>query len=443
MDGTNVRGGRAGEESRFGQAGRISLPSGALALALGLFVGVLPARAQEEAASHEHAAEAEHAAALDQQAAELGEADRRARAVVPPVTDIEIPTTDSMVRVVDHPEENELEIVLGPVSLPSGLPHMRTPIQLAEWPFDGWLHGFSWKLRDAEGNPLPDDLLHHLNLIDPDHRQLFSPTSRRLAAAGRETPAVSLPGLLGMPLSQGTRMLVVGMFANPTDTPYEEAYLHISLQYTREEEAVLPRMDVYPFYLDVKGPVGDKSFPVPPGRTEVSWEGSPAVDARMLGVGGHLHDYAVELRLEDVTTGETIWRTEPVTQSEDGTHVISVKADHLWWKGGVKLEADHTYRATVVYENPTDQPAPHGGMGVIAGVVHASERDWPGFDRSNPAYLADLWNTVTAPERSMAVAGAGHAHGPGNMHGAVPGTIRDPEEIAQGTGGGPEGGAQR
>lgn len=431
------RSSRAGRRLRG--AGRITFSGGVLALALGLAVGVLPAAAQEEA-GHEHAAGAEHGPSPDQQAAEVSEADRQARAVVPSFTDFEIPTTDSLVRIVDRPEEDELEIVLGPVSLPSELPHMRTPIQLVEWPFDGWLHGFSWKIRDAEGNPLPDELLHHLNVIDPDRRQLFSPISRRLAAAGRETPSVGLPSLLGMPMVQGTRMLVVGMFANPTDRAYEEAYLHISLRYTRQEEAVLPRVDVYPFYLDVKGPVGDKSFPVPPGRTEVSWEGSPAVDARMVGVGGHLHDYAVELRLEDVTTGETLWRTEPVTKTEDGYQVVSVEPDHLWWKGGIKLDADHTYRATVVYDNPTDEPAPHGGMGVIAGVVHTSERDWPGFDRRDPAYLADLWNTVTAPERSMSVAGEGHAHGPGNRHGAVPGTIRDPSEIARGPGGDLDGG---
>ncbi|MFW6192034.1 MAG: hypothetical protein ACOC83_00995 [Gemmatimonadota bacterium] len=418
------------ESDYTGAATALARVATALAVVVGSATIAVSAGAQEASVEHEHAAGAEM------------EADRRARSAAPSIADFEVPTTDSMLRVVDHPDEDELEIVLGPVSLPAGLPHVRTPIQMAEWPFDGWMHGFSWSVRDAEGNRLPDELLHHVNLIDPDRRQLFSPIARRLAAAGRETPSVSLPSLVGVPLSQGTRMLVVGMFANPTDQSYDEAYLHIDLDYTRQEVAVLPRLDVYPFYLDVMGPVGDRSFPVPPGRTEVSWEGSPAVDARMLGVGGHLHDYAVELRLEDVTTGETLWRTEPVTAGEDGHRVVSVEPDHLWWKGGVKVEADHTYRATVVYENPTDEPAPHGGMGVIAGVVHTSEREWPGFDRQDPTYLADLWNTVTAPERSLA-AGEGHEHGAGGMHGAVPGSIVDPDEIVLDDSDEVEGGGRR
>lgn len=340
---------------------------------------------------------------------------------------VEIPETvdlpsgaDSLLRVVDHAGPGTLELVLGPIELPAGLHHVRVPIQMAEWPFDGWLRGFSWEIRNAEGEVLSDAMLHHLNLIDPDHRQLFSPIARRLVAAGRETGSQTLPPLVGIPMKKGTRMLMVGMLANPTDESHERAYLHLKLPYVREDGALLPRLDVQPFYLDAMGPVGDKSFPVPPGRTVRTWEGTPAVDARILGVGGHLHDYGVELRLEDAATGDTLWRVRPET--EDGHHVVSVPAKQVWWKGGVRLEAGHPYRIVAVYENPTDQPSAHGGMGVVAGVVHAPDGPWNAADPDDPAYLTDLWNTVTAPERASRHAG----HGPSG-HGAAAGTIQRAE----------------
>lgn len=329
-----------------------------------------------------------------------------------------LPETDSLLEVRDHPDAGRMELVLGPVDLSANLPHLRIPIQTTRWPADGWLHGFSWQLRTAEGEALPDAMLHHLNVLEPGSRQLFSTTARRVVAAGRETPEQSLPTLLGYPFQQGDRILVVGMFANPTDRPREDVYLHIDLEYTPEEGSLLPRMTVYPFYIDVLGPLGEKSFEVPPGRTMKSWEGSPAVDARILGVGGHAHDFATELSLVDLTTGDTVWRAEPVTR-EDGHRVVRVPTSKLWWTGGKTIRADHRYRATVVYENPTDEPGAHGGMGVIAGVVAADQEDWPPFDPRDPLYVADLWNTLTVVQRA-------HAHrGEMGHHGSPPGTIRD------------------
>lgn len=335
--------------------------------------------------------------------------------------EIELPAgRDSLLRVEDRPGEGRLEMRVGPVSLDARTPHVRLPVQMAEWPVEGWLQGFSWEVRDADGRRLPDALLHHVNVIDPDHRQLFSPIPRRLVAAGRETKSQRLPGIAGVPVGRGTRLMVAAMLANPTSRDHEAVYLHLALEYTDRSDALLPRLDVHPFYLDVMGPVGDKSFAVPPGRTVKSWTGSPATNARILGVGGHLHDFAAELRLEDLTTGDTVWQVEPVTEGRH--HVTGVPVDQLWWSGGRPIYADHRYRVTVIYENPTDRPAPHGGMGVVAGVVYAREGYWARVDRSDPAYLADLWNTVTAPRR------AHRRHGRVPAHGAVPGTLQSPEE---------------
>lgn len=315
-----------------------------------------------------------------------------------------------LLQVEDHAEEGELHILLGPVYLPAHMPHMRAPVQFMEVPFDGWLHGFSWDLVDREGRPLPDEFLHHVNIIDVDHREVFSPIARRILAAGRETEAESLPGILGVPVNRGDRWAIVAMFANPTDTDHPRARLRVTLEYSTEEGRLVDPRNVFPFYTDVMPPVGPKSFPVPPGRTEESWTGSPVVDARILALGGHLHDYGTELRLEDTETGEVLWRVEPETSARPH-HVVRVPVSQLWMKAGIPVKDEKSYRVVAVYENPTGRPAPDGGMGVVAGVVLADPGNFPPLDREDPAYVIDLWNTLTAPVRMDS-----QGHGGGSGH---------------------------
>lgn len=322
-----------------------------------------------------------------------------------------LPPASPLARVVDRPEDRQVEIVVGPVDFTADLGHLRLPIQMVDLPLSGWLHGFRWAITTAEGDTLPDALLHHVNLIEPDARELFAPIARRVMAAGRETSREEMPRLIGYPVEEGTRLLVAAMFANPTGRDLGEAYLRVRLDYTTDEDGWIDPRDVYPFYLDVMGPVGPKDFPVPPGRTVRAWEGSPAVGGRILGIGGHLHDYAEELLLIDVTAGDTIWRAEPI--EEDGK-VVGVPSSKLWWRGGVRLHPEHTYRIEVVYENPTDRPTPNGGMGAIGGVLLAPEAEWPPLDREDPAYATDLRDTLETPFRGSGH--GGHGHG-GQGHG--------------------------
>ncbi len=303
-----------------------------------------------------------------------------------------------LVNIVDYPDDRVLELVIGPAELTTEGHHVRLPIQLVELPFEGWLHGFEWELTDSRGQRLPDDLLHHINLIDPDRRELFSAIPRRIMAAGRETSEQAMPQLIGYPVESGTRVLVSAMFARPTQRDYKDVYLHLRLTYSRTRDDLLRPRDVFPFYLDVMGPVGPKSFDIPPGGTVRSWTGSPAIDGRILGIGAHLHDRALYIRFEDVTEGKVVWETEP-NREPDG-HVTGVTTAHFWWRGGLKIYKDHQYRIVVEYENATDSYDPEPGMGEIGGILLASgDAEWPELDRRDPDYMADLKNTLEAPEK--------------------------------------------
>jgi hypothetical protein len=323
--------------------------------------------------------------------------------VTPP--DLPVGQND-LVQVVDQAHEGILEIVVGPVELPVGGPHIRLPLQLASLPIEGWLHEFDWQMRDGDGNPLPDRLLHHWNFVNPDKRELFSPVPLRLLAAGRETQKQRVPKLVGMPIEQGTRLLVISMFANPTDTPYDEAYLHISLKYTAADGARLTPVEVHPFYIDVMGPVGEKEFPLPPGRHGRSWEVTAVVDGRILGLGGHLHDYGEWVRFEDVTTGEVLWEATP--EVNEAGEVMRVPTGNLLWRGGIRFYRDHVYRFSVEYMNPLDRPAPDGAMGTLGGILVIGDSAWPELDRNDPAYAQDLRNMLEKPFEA-------HGHGQGAM----------------------------
>lgn len=320
--------------------------------------------------------------------------------------------------VMDDEENGELVFLLGPLDLPAEAGHgaiAQPPLLTAIVPVDGYLYGYDVQMEDATGQPIDIALLHHINLIDPEHRELFSPIARRLFAASSETPATALPRFLGIPVQKGRRINVSAMFHNPTQTSYTGVRLRVRLSY-RARGWLFP-LQVYPVYVEVMGPVGAKDFDLPPGRSERSWEGSPAIAGRLLAAGGHLHDHAVELRFEDVTANKVLWRSEPVVVEG---RVVETPVGKFWWKGGIGLRPDHTYRLTVVYDNPTGMTLPAGGMGVLGGVfLPRRGASWPALDPTDPLYVADLEATrLTAERRALGMAGAasGAAAAGGHVH---------------------------
>jgi hypothetical protein len=332
--------------------------------------------------------------------------------------------SDESLTLINHPGEGALEFVIGPVDLPADGPHIRLPMQWAKLPFDAFMHGFEWEIRNGDGEVLPPDLLHHVNLIDPDNRELFTPISRRVLAAGRENQRESIPGVIGFPLDEGGRMLIATMFGNPLGEDFGDVYLHFKLLYSRADEGLVKPMTVYPFYLDVMGFDGVKDFEVPPGHSEMSYTARPGVDARILGIGGHVHDYATELRLEDATSGEILWRAEPI-YNEEG-RMVGVPSSKFILQLGKKIYKDREYRIVVEYENPLDVPAPDMGMGAIGGVVAImGDGEWPAYDPNDPAYVGDLDRTITAPDRME-----GHGHGGGHSARPMEGMSEDAEPPA-------------
>ena len=302
----------------------------------------------------------------------------------------------------DNPDAKEFVISIGPIDLPAmsqqtGHDHeaggehhgvmFLPPVQEVAIPFDAYLYGFRYELVDADGNEVPSQLLHHLNVIDPEHRDLFLPISYRVAAVGSETGPLRMPWLLfGQPVEAGQRLVIAAMLHNPTGTAYRGVTVNFIFQYVKPGRP-WPLFPVYSFQVDVAFPAGDKDFDLPPGRTTKSWEGSPSIDGRIVAIGGHLHDYAVNVTLEDVTDGKQIWQGEPILDDEG--RLVGVTLGRLYRRLGVRIHTDHVYRVSVTYDNPTQDTILKGGMGLVAGLFIPGIDEWPAADVTDALYVLD------------------------------------------------------
>ena len=116
-------------------------------------------------------------------------------------------------------EAQELVFELGPLHLVAGADHghvTQPQAQTIAVPRSVYLHGFTTEMIDAAGKTIPSVLLHHVNIIAPQRRELFSQIMQRVGAAGSETGPVVVPKFLGYPISAGDSLLFTAMFHNPT-----------------------------------------------------------------------------------------------------------------------------------------------------------------------------------------------------------------------------------
>ncbi len=306
----------------------------------------------------------------------------------------------------------EYTIELGPLDLPAAADHgaleQPRPLRLAV-PVEGWLRSMAFDVVDGRGERVPG-ALHHLNLIAPEQRELFSQIRLRIGAAGSETKPYSLPWFLGYPLHRGDSLLVTAMLHNPTSKAHHGVKVRVRLGFTPSTSWLRP-IPIRPVYLDVMPPAGQHAFDLPPGRSTKSWEGRPAVAARLLAAGSHLHQYGTGLRLEDVSTGKVIWEARP--KVDDKGELVGMPI-HYFLPFGVRLEPDHRYRITAEYNNPTGKVLEDGGMGAIGGIVLPDDgKAWPTVARADSVYLHDV-REHGGPTASMN--GSGHQHSAEHHH---------------------------
>jgi hypothetical protein len=237
---------------------------------------------------------------------------------------------------------------------------------------------------------------------------------------------------------RGQQLIFTAMLQNTTGRAQPGVRLRVHFPYTAAG-AVLRPMAVMPFYMEVMPPASLHSYDLPPGRSSKSWEARPAVAARILAIGGHLHPYGTVLRLLDVTAGTTLWEGHP-TMGPDG-EVVAMESSRFLWRLGIPVRPDHVYRVVADYNNTSGATIPGGAMGALGGVLVPEDAGrWPAVDPAHPELRLD-WRLVHSGypaqhHHGQAAAAGHHAHGMPGMEGTKPGAGRGMERMSAAGGGG-------
>lgn len=265
-----------------------------------------------------------------------------------------------------------------------------TPVYHFTWPVEGWMRGFRSGVEDAQGRPLPKRLMHHMIGVNYSRRQALYPAAERLFGAGQETADATIPATIGVPMQPGMDLGFYIMWHNETGADLDGVYMTMGLKYSPKNQNPRP-VEVLPLYMDVNLTVGgSNTFDLPPGRSEKAYEFTFPLDGRLLGYGGHLHDYGLSVRLEDVATGKVLARVTAMRDKEGNVSGVSRSLPGIRGEG-VRLRAGRVYRVVGVYDNLTDHTLKNGAMAHITGIFAPDDpTKWPSIDDSDPTYQRDL-----------------------------------------------------
>jgi len=312
------------------------------------------------------------------------------------------PVPPATVTVVVDSSKHELTITAGPYDLPNmppmderammdlGMSH-DMPVQHFAWPVEGWFRGFRVALTDTGGHELPRHVLHHLIMVNFSRRQLIYSAAERLMGAGTETDKeVTVPKTIGVPMRPGMRLGMYVAWHNDTGKDLKGVYLKLTMLWTPKNQNPRP-VNSMPIYMDVNLTVGgSNTFDVPPGKSSKAHEFTLPVGGRLLGVGGHMHDYGVAVRLEDAETGKVLTSVVATRDAEGKVTKISRRLFGVSGEG-LKLQANHRYRVVGDYDNPTNETKVKGAMAHMVGLFVPDDMSkWPKIDPSNPDYQRDL-----------------------------------------------------
>jgi hypothetical protein len=320
---------------------------------------------------------------------------------------------------------HELTITSGPFDLPNmppmedhammdlGMSH-DTQLQRFEWPVDGWFRGFRVELADAQGRTVPSHVMHHMIMVNFSRRQLLYSAAERLMGTGTETEAATVPKTIGVPMKPGMKLGMYIAWHNDTGTDLEGVNLKLTMLWTPKNQNP-PPVNALPIYMDVNLNVGGtNTFDVPPGKSTKAYEFTLPVGGRLLGVGGHMHDYGIRVKLEDAETGKVL--TQVVAERAADGKLVKMSRKLFGVSGkGLRLKAKRRYRVVSEYDNPTGEVRTKGAMASMVGLfVPDDMKRWPAIDPRDPIYQRDLASLKTRGSGAGSMPGVRHGHSSGH-----------------------------
>ena len=272
--------------------------------------------------------------------------------------------------VANDQEAHVLTMRWGPLNLPAhGGPMQMDTMEepapaLLTVPFDGWITGYHPRLVNDDGARLPNRLLHHVAFWNTARSDFLCPNHEEhiFGAGGEMNEWPKVPGF-GYRVHAGDQIRITGMFHNPTAEDYPRAFLEVKIDYQAAGEGQ-GLHSVYPAWFDVEQ-CGRSDYDLAPGKNVTSGSVTVRYSGVLIGVGGHMHDYAQQLVLEDVTTHDTV--ADLHAQLDAQGHILSMPIVMFADRGGYRLNRNDVLKATATYENPTGRRLVDGAMGIVVG----------------------------------------------------------------------------
>jgi len=274
-----------------------------------------------------------------------------------------VPSSETKIELRDDREANVLTVRVGPINVPPRTDHATVRVPLLAVPFDGWFVAYQPRLVDENGATMPGRVLHHVELLNTARPNFICPQLEELMfAAGAElSDWPALPGV-GYPVAKGTPIRIVPMLTNPTDQPISNAYLALRIPYRLSGGMQLK--NIYPAWFMVTH-CGPTMYDLRLGTNVTTSEFTVPYSGKLLGVGGHIHDYGRELRLESLTRNEQITALKTVLDSEG--RFLSIPTIVFPQPRGYRLDSGDTVKVTAVYDNPSGRLLQKAAMGIVIG----------------------------------------------------------------------------
>lgn len=290
-------------------------------------------------------------------------------------TDMEHPISKTAkLTVVDSPGSNELTVRVGPIDLPAGVEHgpiAQPPVLWLTIPFEGWLTGYHPSIVDAKGRALPGKLLHHVAFYDNARSDFLCPNKEEhIFGAGPEMndwPVI--PGY-GYRVHKDDHIRITTMFDNPTAKNYRAVILQVRVEYQTANAQSTALKDIYPAWFNVTE-CGESGYNLSPGESTRTGEFKLRYSGKLLGVGGHLHDYGQWLVLKNERDKETIATLEPDLDPKG--RIVAMPVELFAQQGGVPLRRGDVVLVTDAYNNPTGTVISDGAMGIVVGYFLPDE----------------------------------------------------------------------
>jgi hypothetical protein len=273
-------------------------------------------------------------------------------------------TAQAGLKVENDAAAHTLTVALGPLNLPANTTHdhvAQPAPQILEIPFDGWITAYHPTLLTSDGQPAPGRLLHHVAFWNTNRADFLCPNKDEhiFGAGGEMNDWPALPGF-GYRVHKGDRIRITTMFHNPTDTSYLQAVLRVKMEYAPADANI---KSVYPAWFDVKT-CGDSDFLLAADGTRRTATLKLEYSGRLLGVGGHLHDFGEEL----VLTRQLPQREEIAdlkAQVDPAGHIRSIPIVTFLDRGGFRLRKGDSVEVDGTYGKPR---VPHAdGMAIVVG----------------------------------------------------------------------------